>query len=132
MSGVGKPGQSRRGILRRLAALAVLPLAASPLAASPLAALPLKRRAMAQDAGPATVEMTKFAFVPAKIEIKAGGAIVFANRDLAPHTATADDGSFDTGALRRDERKEIVFPTAGEFPYICRFHPHMSGIVRVT
>ena len=127
MSGVGKSSQSRRGILRRLAALAVLPLAASPLAA-----LPLKRRAMAQDAGPATVEMTKFAFVPAKIEIKAGGSIVFANRDLAPHTATADDGSFDTGALRRDERKEIVFPTAGEFPYICRFHPHMSGIVRVT
>lgn len=122
MSGVGKPSQSRRGILRRLAALPVLPLAM----------LPLIRRALAQDAGPATVEMAKFGFVPAKIEIKAGGSIIFVNRDLAPHTATADDGSFDTGALRRDERKEIAFPTAGEFPYICRFHRHMTGIVRVT
>lgn len=107
--------QSRRGVLRRLLALA---------------ALPFIRRAMAQDA--VTVEMTKFAFVPAEIEIKAGGRVVFLNRDLVPHTATAQDKSFDTGALRKDEGKEIVFPVAGEFPYVCSFHRHMTGIVRVT
>jgi plastocyanin len=115
MSGSDRP--SRRGILRRLAALVLLPLA---------------RRAMAQEAGPATVEMTKFAFAPAQVEIKAGGSVVFINRDLAPHTATAGDGSFDTGTLRKDERKEIAFPSVGEFPYACRFHRHMTGTVRVT
>lgn len=114
--------ESRRGILRRLLALALLPLAHRVM----------ERGAMAQDSAPATVEMTKFAFTPAEIEIKAGGSVTFVNHDLVPHTATARDKSFDTGTLRRDESKEIVFPAAGEFPYICRFHPHMTGTVRVT
>jgi plastocyanin len=122
MTGVNRSTQCRRGILRRLAALAVLPLAARPLI----------RRAMAQEAGPAIVAMTKFAFMPPTIEIKSGGSVIFINRDLVPHTATAGDGSFDTGTLRQNERKEIAFPAAGEFPYICRFHRHMTGIVRVT
>jgi plastocyanin len=117
MTGIATSTHSRRGILRRLLALAVLPFAS---------------RAMAQDIATVTVEMTKFAFAPAEIEIKAGGRVVFLNRDLVPHTATADDGSFDTGTLRQDERKEIAFEVAGEFPYICRFHRHMTGIVRVT
>lgn len=117
MSGLNRPGQSRRGVLRRLVALT---------------ALPAFGRAVAQETGPAIVEMAKFAFAPAEIAIKAGGAVVFVNRDLAPHTATARDGTFDTGALRKDERTEIVFPAAGEFPYFCRFHRHMTGIIRVA
>jgi plastocyanin len=117
MSGVNRLGQSRRGILRRLAALAVLPFA---------------RPALAQEAGLVTVEMTKFAFTPAAATIRAGGSVVFVNRDLAPHTATAQGHSFETGTLRKDERKEIVFPAAGEFPYFCRFHRHMTGIIRVA
>lgn len=108
---------SRRGLLRRLVVLTTLPV---------------MRRAMAQEAGSATVEMTKFAFVPVRIEIKTGGSVIFINRDLVPHTATADDGSFDTGTLRKDARKEIVFSEAGEFPYYCRFHRHMTGIIRVA
>lgn len=97
-----------------------------------LALLPAGRRAAAQDAAPAVVEMTKLFFVPADITIRAGESVTFVNRDLAPHTATAGDASFDTGTLRRDERKDIVFPAPGEFPYVCRFHRHMTGIVRVT
>jgi len=93
-------------------------------------ALPFVRPAVAQDS-PAVVEITKQHFTPAEIEIKAGGTVAFVNRDLVPHTATARDASFDTGTLRKDERKEIAFPAAGEFPYFCRFHRHMVGIVRV-
>ncbi|HWA49696.1 MAG TPA: cupredoxin family copper-binding protein [Dongiaceae bacterium] len=109
--------EGRRGILRRLLALTLLPLAPD---------------AMAQEPASATVEMTKFAFAPAEIEIKAGRSITFINHDLVPHTATAGDKSFDTGTVRGGESKEIVFPTAGQFPYVCRFHPHMTGMVRVT
>jgi len=116
MIGMNRWAASRRAILRRLAALVLLPLA---------------RHAAAQEAS-ATVEMTKLAFVPAKIEIKAGGSVIIVNHDLVPHTATADDGSFDTGTLGRDEQKEVVFPAAGEFTYVCRFHRHMTGVVRVT
>jgi plastocyanin len=117
MTDITTSTQSRRGILRRLLAVALLPFAG---------------RAGAQERAPALIEMTKFSFIPAELSIRAGDSIVFVNRDLVPHTATADDGTFDTGTLRQDERKEIVFPAAGAFSYICRFHRHMTGIVRVT
>lgn len=107
---------SRRGLLRRFLALVVLPFA---------------HRAAAQNAAPVVVEMTKLRFTPAEIAIRAGDSVAFLNRDLVPHTATARDQSFDTGILRQDERTEIAFPEAGEFAYVCRFHRHMTGIIRV-
>ena len=99
--------------------------------ASPTTLLLPIRRAIAQE-DPATVEIVKFAFAPAEIEIKAGQAIRFVNRDLAPHTATAGDASFDTGILGRDEAAVVSFPAGGSFPYFCRFHRHMMGVVRVN
>jgi plastocyanin len=117
MTDIATSTQNRRGILRRLLALAVLPFAG---------------RAGAQERAPAVIEITKFSFVPAEFSIRAGDSVVFVNRDLVPHTATADDGAFDTGTLRQDERKEIIFEAAGAFSYVCRFHRHMTGIVRVT
>jgi plastocyanin len=77
----------------------------------------------------AIVEMHRLKFAPAEIEIAAGATVTFINLDLVPHTATGD--SFDTGTLRTDERKEIAFPAAGEFPYLCKFHRHMTGRVVV-
>lgn len=76
-----------------------------------------------------TVEIRQFNFVPADIEIPAGGTVAFVNHDLAPHTATGE--SFDTGLLRQGERKEIAFPAAGTFPYYCKFHRHMTGRIVV-
>jgi plastocyanin len=77
----------------------------------------------------AMVDIRQFKFVPADIEIPAGGTVTFVNHDLAPHTATG--GFFDTGLLRQDERKEVTFPTAGVFPYYCKFHRHMTGRIVV-
>lgn len=75
------------------------------------------------------VEIRQFKFAPADIEIAAGSVVTFVNLDPAPHTATGE--SFDTGVLRNGERKEIAFPAAGEFPYICKFHRHMTGRILV-
>ena len=91
-----------------------------------LSAAPFLRSARADDA---TVEIRQFKFAPAELEIPAGAKVTFVNLDLAPHTATGD--AFDTGTLRKDERKEITFPAAGEFPYLCRFHRHMTGRIVV-
>lgn len=94
-----------------------------------LAALSLTALVRPARAESATVEMRQLKFEPAEIEIKAGDKVAFVNRDLVPHTATGD--GFDTGTLRNGERKEIAFPTAGEFSYLCKFHRHMTGRVRV-
>jgi plastocyanin len=77
----------------------------------------------------AIVEMHQLKFAPAEIEIAVGGTVTFVNLDLVPHTATGD--AFDTGTLRNGERKEIAFPVAGAFPYLCKFHRHMTGRVVV-
>lgn len=75
--------------------------------------------------------MRQLKFVPEAIEIAIGGTVTFVNVDLVPHTATASDKSFDTGTLRKDQQADLAFPTAGEFTYVCRFHPHMKGRVTV-
>ena len=96
--------------------------------AAPLAAT------MAQAAGHAehVVEIRGMSFTPSVLEIKAGETVRFENLGPAPHTATADDGSFDTGRLARNESIEITFDTAGTFDYFCEIHPRMraSLIVR--
>lgn len=69
-------------------------------------------------------------FVPANIVVAAGDTITFTNRDSAPHTATANDGSFDTGRLGRGESATVRIGSGGTFDYICLLHPMMKG--RVT
>lgn len=77
----------------------------------------------------ATVEIHQFKFAPAEIEVAAGATVTFINLDLVPHTATGE--AFDTGTLKKGERTEITFSTAGEFPYLCKFHRHMKGRILV-
>ncbi|WP_309122069.1 cupredoxin family copper-binding protein [Paenibacillus sp.] len=77
------------------------------------------------------VEIVDFAFSPDRLEINAGDTVVFANKDAVGHTATAEDGSFDTGILKQGEEMEVTFAEAGEFPYICTPHPGMKAIILV-
>ena len=58
--------------------------------------------------------------------------MIWINRDSAPHTATADDGSFDTGELQEGKLKSETFKEAGEFTYFCSIHPNMHGTIRVV
>jgi len=55
--------------------------------------------------------------------------VTFSNLDLVPHTATGD--GFDTGTLKKGESRGVTFSEAGDFPYLCTFHRHMKGRVRV-
>lgn len=81
-----------------------------------------------------TVEMADFAFSPATVTIQAGGKITWKNMDSAPHTATADDGSFDTGTIDPGKLKSeaAAFKQPGTFDYTCTIHPFMHGTVEVT
>ena len=74
------------------------------------------------------VEIKGMKFVPAEIEVAAGDTITFTNADAAPHTATADDGSFDTGRLAKGESATVTV-AAGDHAYKCLVHPMMKGKV---
>jgi len=77
------------------------------------------------------VSIARFTFDPDRIEIFVGDSVTWTNEDLALHTATAEDGAWDTGALDRGGTGRITFETAGEHRYFCAFHPHMRGAVLV-
>jgi len=77
------------------------------------------------------VTIKGFKFSPANIRIKAGETVVFTNEDDAPHTATADNGAFDTGRLDKGESKSVEFSEAGIFEYFCDLHPSMKARITV-
>ncbi|MDT7858611.1 MAG: cupredoxin family copper-binding protein [Candidatus Aenigmarchaeota archaeon] len=77
------------------------------------------------------VEIKNFAFNPETIKIKVGDTVRWTNKDSVPHTATADDGSFDTGYLSYGKSKSITFSKSGTYDYYCIPHPWMKGKVIV-
>ncbi len=78
------------------------------------------------------VEIVEFTYDRDPVTIEAGGKVTWINRDAAPHTATADDGSFDTGTLEMGKLKSESFKEAGSYPYFCEIHPDMRGTVEVV
>jgi amicyanin len=75
------------------------------------------------------VSIAGMKFDPPTLEVAVGDTITFTNEDSAPHTATASDGSFDTGRLSRGQSATVTISAAGTFDYICTIHPSMKGQV---
>ena len=73
------------------------------------------------------VEITGFKFIPETLTVKAGDTITWINKDIAPHTATADDASFDTGELKQNESGSIIVSSDQTLTYFCRYHPSMRA-----
>jgi plastocyanin len=71
-------------------------------------------------------------FEPANITVKAGSTVAWTNKGKQPHTASANDGSFDSGTMKGGGTWEHRFDKPGDFPYGCAFHPQMTGIIKVT
>ena len=80
------------------------------------------------------VDIRDFAFAPRTVEIRVGDTVRWTNRDSVAHTATARNGSFDTGLLGEGESGSVQFTTAGTYRYVCTPHPDMTGtvVVRAT
>jgi plastocyanin len=78
------------------------------------------------------VKIVEFTYQPDPVVVEAGGKVIWQNEDTAPHTATADDGSFDTGTLERGKLKSESFKEPGTFTYFCEIHPDMHGTVEVV
>lgn len=78
-----------------------------------------------------TVDIASFKFRPAKATVARGATITFTNSDKAPHTATAEDGSFDTDRLEQSQRKKITLDKPGTYRYYCAYHRFMQAVVTV-
>lgn len=77
-----------------------------------------------------TIVMEKMKFGPSPAGVRVGDTVVWVNRDLFRHTATARNGAFDVD-LAPGASGWAVMRTAGAVPYTCRFHPGMLGQITV-
>jgi plastocyanin len=78
------------------------------------------------------VKIVEFTYQPDPVVVQTGGKVTWQNEDAAPHTATADDGSFDTGTIEQGKIGSETFKEAGAYPYFCEIHPDMRGTVEVV
>jgi hypothetical protein len=78
------------------------------------------------------VSIIDFNFSPAGITIHVGDTVTWTNNGPSAHTATARDGSFDTGVLQKGQSASHTFDRAGTFTYFCRIHPFMQGTMTVV
>ena len=81
--------------------------------------------------GPASVSIVDSAFNPQSLEVAVGTTVNWVNNGRARHTATADNGAFDSGNLSAGGRFSHTFTTEGSFSYFCAIHPEMKGVVNV-
>ena len=79
-----------------------------------------------------SVTISDFEFTPATINISVGDTVSWTNRGPTNHTATANNGSFDSGNLNRGQSFSRRFSSAGTFAYFCEPHPFMTGRVVVS
>ena len=77
------------------------------------------------------VTIQNFAFGPASLSVAAGTTVTWTNSDTAAHTATADDGSFDSSSIAPGATFSQAFDTAGTFAYHCSIHPNMTATIQV-
>jgi plastocyanin len=84
-------------------------------------------------AGSTIVFIRSFVFDPASVRVKAGGSVAWVNCEptAIPHTATSDDGVWDSGSFEPNAAFVRTFPSAGTFPYFCTIHPGMKATVIV-
>lgn len=104
---------------------------ASQAEANTPAAPPVSRSASAHASASATVTMGDNFFSPSSVTIAVGDTVTWRNNGQAPHTATANNGSFDTGTIQPGGSGSHTFNSAGTIPYICTIHAGMTGTVRV-
>lgn len=110
-----RPALGRSRLAITITGLAVLGL----LATSPLAALA---------AGTRTVTIAASSYSPVILTVEAGTTIVFDNTSAFPHTATADNGSFDTGMIAVGSSASVTLSTPGVYPFYCQFHGAAGGV----
>lgn len=82
--------------------------------------------------GAVQVPISMYDFKPPKLTVKVGTRITWTNRDATAHTATGDNGGFDTGTIGPGQSKTVDFKRPGTFAYHCAFHAFMTGKITVT
>lgn len=79
-----------------------------------------------------TVVIEGMAFSPSRLELAPGDTVVWQNKDIVPHNATATDGSFTSPTINPNHSwKFTIRGKTGDIPYTCTLHPTMKATLVV-
>ncbi|MCA1842950.1 MAG: cupredoxin domain-containing protein [Actinobacteria bacterium] len=105
-----------------IAALAVFGLA--------FTAISVTSHTPARAAGGKTIDIKDFQYNPADLAVKVGDTVTVTNQDDAPHTVTAQDGTFDVNVPAHGSAT-LTVPKAGSHPYACTYHPGQHNPAKI-
>jgi LPXTG-motif cell wall-anchored protein len=108
------------------------PTASPPASDTPPAKAARKARPKAHAASPGSVTIKDFSYGPAAVTVTAGDSVTWTNNGPTRHSATAKNGSFDTGLLTKGKSASHTFTQAGDVAYVCSLHAFMHGTVHVV
>jgi LPXTG-motif cell wall-anchored protein len=69
-------------------------------------------------------------YTPPTLTVQVGATVTWVNTGLNPHSATGS--TFDTDVFDPGQARSVTFDQAGNYAYICKPHPWMTGVVQVT
>lgn len=78
------------------------------------------------------IEIQSFQFVPSNVSVRPGDTVVWKNKDIVPHTATAKDASWDSGSIDAGGEVEVVVGAQWGASYYCAFHPSMTATLETV
>jgi plastocyanin len=81
---------------------------------------------------PGIIYMKNAAFSIPSMVIMRNTTVTWVNNDNITHSVTADDGSFDSGAIQPDSSWRFTFTAIGNHPYHCKYVTSMTGLIAVT
>ena len=103
------------------------------LVATSAALLVLLAAPLRASAGEAKVEVGHNRLTPAEVAISTGDTVSFHNVDQMPggHTIVADDGSFSSPPLAKDQTWSHTFEESGSFGVHIQEHPGAKATIEV-
>jgi len=78
-----------------------------------------------------TVTIEGMKFSPEALEVKAGDTVVWKNKDIVPHNATASDHGFQSPTIPPNGTWKFRMRKKGEHDYLCTLHPTMKAKLTV-
>jgi alcohol dehydrogenase (cytochrome c) len=78
-----------------------------------------------------TMYTYEYTYTPQVVQVPTGTTLTWKNDGSVIHTATAADGSWDTGDISSGGSASVTFDVAGTFNFNCTPHPWMLGRVIV-
>ncbi len=82
------------------------------------------------------VQISGQSYQPKALRVAAHSLVTWTNADPEEHSITQGEpgnrSGFDSGILEPNETFTFTFDEPGDYPYFCRIHNEMRGLVRVT